>query len=125
MIFPEGALFRPERRERALVKLREQGSPLVDRADELDNVLPPRPAGTLALLDGAPDADVAVMAHVGFEPIASVLSLWRALPLPARAGEGLAVTPADVPAAADDRQVWLYDRWTTVDDWIERQTAPA
>ena len=125
VIFPEGALYRPERRDRALVKLREQGSPLAERAAELDNVLPPRPAGTLALLDGAPDADVAVMAHVGFEPIASVLSLWRALPLeePVRV-KVWRCRRAEVPDGEAERTTWLYDRWAAVDDWIGNQRSP-
>ena len=37
------------------------------RAEELTHVLAPRPGGFIAALDGAPDADVVLVAHTGLD----------------------------------------------------------
>lgn len=119
VIFPEGGLFSPARRDRAVARLAERGSPRLATARSLRNVLPPRPAGTLALLRAAPDADVAVVAHRGFEPLASLRRLWRALPLTEPVRLRVVYHPrATVPDDDDGRVRWLDDQWTAMDRWL-------
>ena len=119
VIFPEGGLFSSARRDRAEARLGERGSPRVEVARSLRFVLPPRPAGTLALLRAAPDADIVVFAHRGFEPLASLLDLWRALPLadPVRV---LLVhhCRVDVPDDEAGQVAWLDEQWLALDRWL-------
>lgn len=52
---------------RALAWIAERGPHRADAAAGLSHLLPPRPCGTLAVLAGAPAADVAVAWHTGFD----------------------------------------------------------
>lgn len=119
VIFPEGGLFSPARRDRAEARLRERGSPRVEVARSLRRLLPPRPAGTLALLRAAPSADVVVFAHRGFEPLSSLRRLWRALPL-VDPVEVRAVhhRRADLPRDEAALVGWLDEQWLAMDRWI-------
>lgn len=121
VIFPEGRLFRPDRRERATERLGTQNPGRAARLAALRHVLPPRPGGVLALLD-AIAGDVVVIAHHGLDRYASFSALARAAPL----DEPIRVTawriPADkIPVDAIDRIAWLDDQWLAVDAWIDRQ----
>lgn len=122
VIFPEGGLYSSARRERAIRRLAEKASPRLPVARALRHLLAPRAAGTLALLRAAPDADVVVLAHHGFEPLASVGSLWRNAPLsgPVRLR---AVRHARRGLPADDEGLagWLDDQWRAMDEWLEVQ----
>jgi 1-acyl-sn-glycerol-3-phosphate acyltransferase len=119
VIFPEGGLFTPARREGALDHLARTGSDRVETARALQNVLLPRRGGISALLRAAPDADVMVVAHHGFEPLGSLTALWRALPLTEPVRLRVERYPrAGVPAAGDGPIRWLDDRWVTMDRWL-------
>ena len=71
VIFPGGGLFTAAGLERAVEKLTERGSPQPDVATAYRHVLPPRPGGVAAFLDGRASANVVIVGHVGFEPLAS------------------------------------------------------
>lgn len=122
VIFPEGGLFSPARRERAIRRLAEKGSPRLAVARSLRHLLAPRAAGTLALLRAAPDADVVVLAHHGFEPLASVGSLWRNAPLagPVRL-RAVRHDRRGLPADEAGLAAWLDEQWAEVDGWLDRQ----
>lgn len=119
VIFPGGGLYTPEGLARAQAKLVERGSPQAEAARRFRHVMPPRPGGALAFFDGAPDANVVLVGHVGFEPVASIRRLWKVLPL---------VDPVEVklwrhdrgevPEGDDERLAWLYERWAVMDEWI-------
>lgn len=94
LIFPEGGNFTPRRRRRAIRRLHRQGLPgEADRARTMTNVLPPQPAGSLAAMDAAPDADIVFVAHTGVDDLMTARDIWRRIPLdrPLRA---LAAGPA-------------------------------
>ncbi|MCA9654576.1 MAG: 1-acyl-sn-glycerol-3-phosphate acyltransferase [Myxococcales bacterium] len=120
LIYPEGTRFTPARQARARERLAEQHPELYDRALRLRHVLPPRPGGTLALLEhGLPGADVVMVAHTGLERLVrmhDVLSgglvgavvrvrMWR-------------IPGADVPDDREARVRWLFDRWAAVDAYV-------
>lgn len=119
VIFPEGGLFSTDRRDRAEARLAERGSPRVEVARALRRLLPPRPAGTLALLRAAPTADVVVFAHRGFEPLASIAGLWRALPLvePVRV-RIVHHQRVDLPVDDQGQVAWLDEQWLAMDRWL-------
>ena len=119
VIFPEGGLFTPERRQRTLDHLDRTGSDRLETAQGLRNLLLPRRAGISALMRAAPVADLMVVGHVGFEPLGSVKALWRALPLtdPVR----LRIERFDRSGLPLDERGWvrwLDARWTAMDEWL-------
>ncbi|GAA0329003.1 1-acyl-sn-glycerol-3-phosphate acyltransferase [Actinoallomurus spadix] len=118
LIFPEGGNFTPRRRVRAIRRLRRQGRrDAAERARNMANVLPPRPAGSLAAIDAAPDADVVFVAHTGVDDLLTVGDIWRTIPLdrPLRA-RWWRVPREEIPQ--DGREQWLFDWWETIDTWI-------
>lgn len=86
---------------------------------------PPRPAGALTLLDAAPQANVAILGHVGLEHLSSMSSLARSLPLatPVRA-RVWRVARSEVPRDRVESVEWLWRRWEALDDWVDATLAP-
>ncbi len=127
LIFPEGANFTPQRRFRAIRRLRDRSLvSAVRRAEALRHLLPPRPAGVTAAFRAAPHAHVVLVAHTGLEHLSSVRDLWRSLPM----DKTLHLRWWFVPAAevpGDDTQLtdWLYQWWTTIDAWVTATSAAA
>jgi 1-acyl-sn-glycerol-3-phosphate acyltransferase len=117
LIYPEGTRFTPERRERSLEVLRRRFPHLVERAEALRGVLAPRLGGVLALLEAG--TDVVACAHVGFDGLSHVASVW---------GGGLVgitvrvafwrIPAAEIPDGDEARVDWLFAQWRRVDDWV-------
>jgi hypothetical protein len=85
-------------------------------------VLPPRPGGTLGLLEAAPAADVVVCAHTGFEGAASLAEIWKgALVDQTIRVEFRRIPRNGIPVGRDARIAWLFEEWQRVDAWIESQ----
>lgn len=125
LIFPEGANFTAGRRERGIARLEQEGlQERADRARGLRYLLPPRPAGALAAIDAAPDADVVFVAHAGLEHLNSVTDVWRGMPMDTAVRARLwTVAAEDVPDDPDDRVEWLYDWWERLDGWLDDAVA--
>lgn len=125
-IYPEGTRFTAERRARAIARIRARDTRLAARAERLRHLLPPRLGGVGALLDGAPGADVVVIAHHGFDGLRLVSDIWRGglvgLVVQVRVTR---VPRATVPETDAARAEWLYDLWQDVDDWLEERFADA
>jgi 1-acyl-sn-glycerol-3-phosphate acyltransferase len=121
LIFPEGANFTPTRRLRAIERLRDRGLlHAVRRAEAMQHVLPPRPAGVSAALRAAPHADVVFVAHTGLEHLDTVRDVWRSLPMDKTLHLRWWFVPAtDVPRDETDQQEWLYHWWETIDAWVD------
>jgi len=85
----------------------------------MQNVLPPRPAGVLAVLQNAGPADVVWVGHTGTDHLLSVADVWAAL---ATRIEILIrwwhVPSQDVPADPEEQIAWLYRWWKRIDEWI-------
>jgi len=89
----------------------------LEAARTLRYVMPPRPGGTLTLLDTG--ADVVVGAHQGLEGFAKIQDLWSG----ALVGKTIHVQitripAAEVPTGRRARAQWLYDVWADIDAWI-------
>jgi 1-acyl-sn-glycerol-3-phosphate acyltransferase len=118
LIYPEGTRYSEEKRVRYSRHWVDQGGPIGEIVAGFRRVLPPKPGGTLALLD-ASVADVVVLAHRGLEGFARVKDMWSG---------GLVGTTVElrfwrVPRSAipnDDksRLRWLFDLWADVDAWV-------
>jgi 1-acyl-sn-glycerol-3-phosphate acyltransferase len=126
LIYPEGTRFTPERRARAIERIAESDSHLAARARRIRHLLPPRLGGVGALLDGAPDADVVVIAHHGFDGLRLISDIWRGglvgLVVRVRVTR---VPRSAVPTEAAARADWLYDLWQDIDDWLGARFAGA
>jgi 1-acyl-sn-glycerol-3-phosphate acyltransferase len=121
VIFPEGGNFSPERRLRAIDKLRRLGlEAMARRAENMRNVLAPRPGGFIAALDAAPDADVVLVAHTGLDHMLTVGDLWRELPMDKLlVMRWWRVPREEIPSGRDERIDWLFTRWEEIDRWID------
>ena len=120
VIFPEGGNFTPERRTKAIGKLRRLGlEPMAQRAEGMENVLAPRPGGLLAALDAAPEADVVMVAHTGLDHLMTVKDVWRELPMDKRlVMRWWRVPREDVPTREQERIDWLFGWWEEIDRWV-------
>ncbi len=126
LIYPEGSRFTEERRRRAIDRIGESDPAQAARAERIAHLLPPRTGGALALLEGAPDVDVVVLAHHGFDGLRLISDIWRG----ALVGRTITVRftripRAEVPATPAERVAWLYDTWQEVDDWVGAKEAGA
>jgi 1-acyl-sn-glycerol-3-phosphate acyltransferase len=125
LVYPEGTRYTPRRRQQVIARLAETAEPkLVERARALQHVLPPRLGGVIALLDTAPDADVVIGAHTGFESLRTLADLWSG----ALVGRSIEVEFWRIPSAAiprerADRIDWIYEQWARVDAWLDARGA--
>lgn len=116
VIFPEGTRSTPLKRERALAKIAERDPQRAARLSTLAHLLPPRPAGTLALLAGQPDADVVLAWHTGFDGWDSFGGIHRGVrrrPAPIRF-EMTRIPRRELPRPEDLAQ-WLDAQWLDLD----------
>lgn len=117
VIFPEGTRFSRRKRSAILTKLREHGhDDAARRAEELEHTLPPRPAGALALLEAAPEADVVFCAHTGFEHFATFSRLLYGQNVGSELKSTWWRVPrSEIPEGQEARVAWLHQQWLRVD----------
>ena len=116
VIFPEGTRSSPRKRERVMQKLSERDPIRAERLRPLRHLLPPRPAGSAAVIAGAPDADIVIGWHVGFDGLDTFGGVLRHLahkPPPVRF-RALRIARADVPSGAAFTE-WLDTIWLRAD----------
>ncbi len=122
LIYPEGTRFTQSKRARALEKLADRAPALHAKAQAMKHVIAPRPGGVKALLTGAPEADVVVGAHYGFDGLASIRKIWSGALVGRRVSLMFWRIPrADVPDASDALDEWLFEWWARVDTWVGQQ----
>jgi len=118
LIYPEGTRFSESKLARAVTRLRERGTrEHADLAATFRHVLPPKLGGPVALLSAAPDVDVVVVEHAGFEGAATLASFWNG----GLIGKTVRVRLRRFDAATlprDDLAGWLFARWAEVDAWV-------
>ncbi|MCE9622082.1 MAG: 1-acyl-sn-glycerol-3-phosphate acyltransferase [Actinomycetia bacterium] len=116
VIFPEGTRASVKKRERALVKIAERDPQRAERLGALQHLLPVRPAGSAALLEGAPEADVVIGWHVGFEGLDTFGGILRHLARTPRPIRFCArrIARSEVPTG-DAFTRWLDDEWVATD----------
>ena len=123
LLYPEGGDWTPTRHRLAVSKLRRRGRTAeAAQAARMPHVLPPKPAGTLAALDAAPNADIVVFTHTGHDELLDIVTIWDALPLRSRLRLVWWREPADLlPPDDEARADWLLGVWGRVDAWIGEQ----
>ena len=122
VIFPEGTFYTPERLDRAAARLARTRPDLEAHVRSLQYLLPPRPAGTRALMEGAPSADLVLVAHEGMESFGDLAAIRANIPLRDAVRVRLwRIDRNDVPDDEDDFDTWLMDRWIEMDRWIQQR----
>ena len=125
VIFPEGTYATPTSRKKVLGSLARKAESgeleqeVVEYAAKLDQLLPPKPAGTLKLVSRQPHADVVVLGHVGLEGVAELKGLRRRFPLTQPVVlRWWTYRRAELPTGDEKLEVWLRNRWVELDDWV-------
>lgn len=120
LIYPEGTRFSEAKRARVLARFAREGdAKQLEYASSLRRVLPPRLGGVLGLLEAAPEADVVVCMHTGFEGAATLAQIVRGDLLRRRVHVRFQRIPrALVPSVRDARAQWLRELWREVDAWL-------
>ncbi len=123
IIFPEGTRASPAKRQKALDRIASRDPARADRLAAIRHLLPPRPAGSAALLAGSPDSDVVIAWHTGFEGLDTFGGILRALGRGAprvRFG-AIRISRGDVPSTDDltGLTAWLDDRWLEADRAVD------
>lgn len=119
VIFPEGTRANDEKRDYLVGRLERRSPDRHARMSQLRHLLPPRAAGAEALLDAVPDADVALMWHVGFDGLDSLGGIYGAV----RRGrtrarvEVVGVPRVEIPVG-EAFGAWLDDRWVEMDERV-------
>ena len=123
LIYPEGTRFSQTKRKRVLEHLRKKGdAKMLEYAESLAFVLPPRPGGSLGLLEASPESDVVICAHTGFEGAASLAQIWKGALVHQVIRVQFRRIPRDeIPSGRDARIAWILEEWRRVGDWVERQ----
>ena len=120
VIFPEGANYTEKRYLKSIQKLHEIGRPdLAERAEQLENTLPPRSTGVMIALESAPsNTDVFFVGHAGLETFVTPGDIWRGMPMDNEVAVKIWHVPAEKIPPAEDQEAWLYDMWAEIDAWI-------
>jgi len=118
LIYPEGTRYSEAKRATFTDKVSQRGGVVGELAAGYEWVLPPRPAGTLAMLDARP-LDVVVMAHRGLEGFAEIRDIWSGGLVGSEVRIRFWRIPhAEIPHDTENRKVWLFETWADVDTWI-------
>lgn len=120
LIYPEGTRFSRAKKAQVLARLKERGdTKMLEYAQTLDSVLPPRMGGTLALLEACPVADVVVCAHTGFEGAGSLMRIWRGDLLRRTVNVRFQRIPrSEIPSLREPQANWLLSEWQRVSTWV-------
>lgn len=121
VIFPEGTYATPLTREKVIASLERRGdTELVDFTNQLDYLLPPKPAGAIALLQRA--EIVVIFGHIGLEGVAEFKGLRHNLPATRPIlTKAWSFHISDLPDLDDARIEWLRERWVALDAWVGEQ----
>jgi 1-acyl-sn-glycerol-3-phosphate acyltransferase len=121
LIYPEGTRFSDTKRQRILERFDpKDDAEMLEYARSLEFVLPPRLGGTLGLLEAAPEAEVVICAHTGFEGAASLAEFWKGALVNQVIRVQFRRIPRDeIPAERDARIEWIRQEWERVGAWVE------
>lgn len=118
LIYPEGTRYSEEKRRRYVRRFRNKNGRVAQIAVGLRRVLPPRPGGTLALLEGS-SADVVLLAHRGLEGFARVKDMLKGTIVGSRIDVSFRrIARSQIPEGRSERVTWLFETWSEIDTWV-------
>ena len=116
LIYPEGTRYTESARARRIAKLKASKSTRLVVAEELKHTLLPKIRGVAALHGAAPELDVVLFAHHGFEGFATLTSMLS--------GELVGRTVRvcfwrrSAATLSADTATWLDEEWRRVDAYV-------
>jgi len=125
VLFPEGRLFQPDVKKRALERLATGDPERAERLSALRHTLPPRPGGLLILMDALPEADIVLVDHRGLDAYPSLGLMTSLVPLT----DPVTVTArriarTDIPSDEAGRVEWLDELWLEIDRSLDEEAQP-
>jgi 1-acyl-sn-glycerol-3-phosphate acyltransferase len=119
VIFPEGTRASATKRTRAIERIAERDPARAARLGNLQHLLPPRPAGSAALLAGCPQADVVLAWHIGFDGLDTFGGILRHLGRKPPLVQFVAkrVPRSEVPSGVEFAE-WLDQQWLHIDNSV-------
>lgn len=124
VIFPEGSRANPEKRARALQRLRERSPERAARLETLRYLMPPKPGGASALLAAVPTAKVLTMWHSGFDGLDTFKGILSHLGTSALRVHVKVVEHQRATVAVGEGFVaWLDTQWLEMDAAVARKIA--
>jgi len=122
VIFPEGTRANPKKTARALEKIGGHDPERAQRLRNLKHLLPPRPAGSYALVSGAPTADIVILGHVGFEGLDTFSGILKGIPNDDPIYAWMRRIPrGEVPVDEAGFTLWLDNTWLQLDREIDTE----
>ncbi|ACL04875.1 phospholipid/glycerol acyltransferase [Desulfatibacillum aliphaticivorans] len=120
LIYPEGTRFQQHKLEKIQKRFKEQETPVISSmAAKFTHVLPPRIGGFSAITEAAPDADIVVCVHTGFEGSANFSEFWQGALIGKTVKVAFWRIPAcEIPSGRQERRIWLFSEWMKVDEWV-------
>jgi len=124
-MYPEGTRFTAKKRQRVMDSLAQRHPDALERAQQFEYVLPPRPGGTLALLEQCEGMDIVFCAHTGME-LANRLENFKSGSLYKRKVhiEFWRVPAVEIPKGREERIAWMHEQWLRVDRWVAQRQDP-
>lgn len=124
VIFSEGTRSNDDKRARALDKIAEREPERARRLGALRRLLPPRAAGSMAFVEGAPDADVVLAWHTGFDGFDSFRGMVDMVGNPLVPARFVArrIPRSEVPDG-DAFAAWLDEQWLRMDAEVDSAIA--
>lgn len=125
VIYPEGTRASQRRRQVALAAREAAGDREgAARIASFRRLLPPHAGGVEALLAAAPEADVVLLGHVGFDDVVTLRDMLGGKLVGRTVRVRLErVVRREIPASAEDRRAWLDVRWRAMDHWVDAALA--
>lgn len=121
LIYPEGTRFTAKKLDRSLAKLAEVDPERHARVASLEHAMPIRRGGPLAVLAGAPDADLVIAAHRGLVGFAELGDIWRGGMVGRRPAISFWRIPrSEVPTDEDEQMKFLDAAWARVDAFASK-----
>lgn len=118
LIYPEGTRYSEKKRVRYVERASREEGLVGSIAAGLKRTLPPRPGGTLAILDST-KADIVVLAHRGLEGLATARDIWSGGMVGSRIAVKMwRIGRSEVPEGRKERVEWLFGLWSEVDTWV-------
>jgi 1-acyl-sn-glycerol-3-phosphate acyltransferase len=121
VIFPEGTRANAKKRARAIEKIGERDPERAARLAGLRHLLPPRPAGSQALIEGCPSADLVIAWHTGFDGLDTFGGILHHLAEQPRPVRFHAIRiPRDTVPEGPAFTEWLDGVWLRADEAVHQ-----
>ena len=118
IIFPEGTRASAAKRTRALERIAESDPDRAERLGGLQHLIPPRPAGSLALIEGSGGAEVVLGWHTGFDGLGDFRGILAALARPRTPVRIRFERAGHAPAEPTEFAAWLDAAWLQMDHTV-------